>query len=585
MKNKVLVLGSTGFIGKNLMDFLVSENYPVVGLSTSRCNFSNLNSFKKSTKNIVKNSTVIFCAGKHRQYGDNIKNYNLNKNIIKNLLIIFKSQKPKKIIFFSTVEVYGNKFLKKIDEDTKINPLNLYAKGKYEQELLIKKFCIKHKIKFNIIRIPGIFGKQDNDTSFISKVISAISKNKVLNFNTNLREKRDYIYIDDLVKALKLIIDSNFLSGSYNLVSGKSYSIEAIVKKIEKIYKKKLKYKLSKKNGFNLVFSNKKIKKSIKKIKFNSLEKNIHLYKKKYDTCVIGYGPWAKKIIKILRKKDNSFNLVGICRKKKEKDHKNKFFFLNIEKMIKKCKPKVIFLISTPQVNLKMLNFFKNKNLPIFLEKPTALNQKSLLQVNKFISSNKIVHINYMDMINPLNNEILYRLSGKKPIKFVGNLSSSKKNRKSHSPLWDYAPHFLALLLNFYRKMPRSVKANIIKITNENKKLFKIKLDFGKQYQGSSIIAGNGNDRNFRNFTVFLNKKFSIKYDDFKHLIHAQQNRKKIFNFRTKLKLLDHSIKIFEKKIIFSNFYNDKMVNSLVTNILISIENSIKNFNWEKSKG
>ena len=167
MKNRVLVLGSTGFIGKNLTNFLVSENYPVIGLSTSRCNFSNLNSFKKSTKNIISNSTVIFCAGKHRQYGDNIKNYNLNKNIIKNLLIIFKSQKPKKIIFFSTVEVYGNKFLKKIDEGTKINPLNLYAKGKYEQELLIKKFCIKHKIKFNILRIPGIFGKQDNNTSFI----------------------------------------------------------------------------------------------------------------------------------------------------------------------------------------------------------------------------------------------------------------------------------------------------------------------------------------------------------------------------------------------------------------------------------
>ena len=194
--------------------------------------------------------------------------------------------------------------------------------------------------------------------------------------------------------------------------------------------------------------------------------------------------------------------------------------------MIKKCKPKVIFLISTPQVNLKMLNFFKNKNLPIFLEKPTALNQKSLLQVNKFISSNKVVHINYMDMINPLNNEILYRLNGKKPIKFIGNLSSNKKNRKSHSPLWDYAPHFLALLLNFYRKMPRRVKANIIKTTNENKKLFKIKLDFGKQYQESSIITGNGNVRNFRNYTVFLNKKFLIKYDDFKHLMYAQQNNK-----------------------------------------------------------
>ena len=190
----------------------------------------------------------------------------------------------------------------------------------------LKNFVKNIKIKFNIIRIPGIFGKQDNDTSFISKVISAISKNKVLNFNTNLREKRDYIYIDDLVKALKLIIDSKVSSGSYNLVSGKSYTIEAIIKKIEKIYKKKLKYKLSKKNGFDLVFSNKKIKKSIKKIKFNSLEKNIQLYKKKYDTCVIGYGPWAKKIIKILRKKDNSFNLVGICKKKRKKIKKINFF-------------------------------------------------------------------------------------------------------------------------------------------------------------------------------------------------------------------------------------------------------------------
>ena len=60
---------------------------------------------------------------------------------------------------------------------------------------------------------------------------------------------------------------------------------------------------------------------------------------------------------------------------------------------------------------------------------------------------------------------------------------------------------------------------------------------------------------------------------------------KNFFNFRTKLKLLDHSIKIFEKKIILSKFYNDKIINSLVTKILISIENSIKNFKWEPSKG
>ena len=76
---------------------------------------------------------------------------------------------PNKIIFLSTVEVYGDKKRLKINEKSSLNPLNLYAEGKLFQEKELKKFSKKNKINFNILRLPGFYGKDDKN-SIISKM-------------------------------------------------------------------------------------------------------------------------------------------------------------------------------------------------------------------------------------------------------------------------------------------------------------------------------------------------------------------------------------------------------------------------------
>ena len=183
---------------------------------------------------------------------------------------------PKKIIFLSTVEVYGSKNKQKIDEDTKLNPDNNYANGKIIQEKRLVQFCQKNKVKYYILRLPGFYGKKDN-SSIIYKIISKIKNKDKFNWNTNGRELRDYIYIDDLVLIIKkFIFNSNYKHGIYNVVNGKSFSIRFYINIISKLLKIKKKiYYTKSKSGFDLRFDTSKLKLILKKPSFNPHIKSI----------------------------------------------------------------------------------------------------------------------------------------------------------------------------------------------------------------------------------------------------------------------------------------------------------------------
>lgn len=259
MKNNIILIGSSGFVGRNIKKYFLKKKTKCIYLSTKNFDLTKITK-SKIEKYFKKNSIIIYAAGKHRKFGDTVELRDYNLRIFKSLLIELGNKLPNKIIFLSTVEVYGDKKRLKINEKSSLNPLNLYAEGKLFQENELKKFSKKNKINFNILRLPGFYGKDDKN-SIISKMYLFFKNRLKIKFITNGDELRDYVFINDLVKIINFFVKNKNQKfyGIFNIVQGKSFKIKKYLFYLKKNLNSDKNFIFGKKKGFNLRFDNKKL--------------------------------------------------------------------------------------------------------------------------------------------------------------------------------------------------------------------------------------------------------------------------------------------------------------------------------------
>jgi len=262
MKNSILITGATGFIGKHLVKKIPNYNIAVDQ------NGKNIDlRIRKEVLKIKRSDIVIHLAGKIPSEKNYSKNIFFEHNFLGtlNILEYCIKKKVKKIIFVSSY-VYGNPKKNPISEKHQIKPHNTYTKSKVLSEELCKIYAEKYKIEIIILRPFNIFGNLQKDNSLISNIIKSIKNNSHITI-INKNNKRDYLFIDDLIDAIIKLIDYKCKFEIFNIGSGKSYSFENIVQLFEKENKKKIKrkYKISKKNSIPKIQADiSKIKKEIK---------------------------------------------------------------------------------------------------------------------------------------------------------------------------------------------------------------------------------------------------------------------------------------------------------------------------------
>lgn len=313
-KKKILVAGGTGLLGSSLTNILSKKNYlltssyltrkPIKKLKKKykRYDFLKYNDCLKATKNkdVVIVSAVKAGGIKHLKY-------NPTENLIDNIKIrinLFQAalqNKVKKVIWISSSTVYQP--LKKKISEKKLN-FNL---DPYQDYLItgnvyrflesIIKFYKSKGVDMCIVRTSSIYGPNDNFNPAKSHVIPALikkifdSKQKEIEIWGNPNVVRDFVYVDDLAKAVILLINKK-IDRPINFSYGKGYTIINLVRLLIKLSGKKVDFKF---NNINLssapfrVLDNKYFNKVFKKFKRTNIEdglkKTINWYlneKKKY---------------------------------------------------------------------------------------------------------------------------------------------------------------------------------------------------------------------------------------------------------------------------------------------------------------
>ena len=225
---KVLVTGSRGFIGKQVIKRLKKSEILTDLIDSKRIDLKNIEEVMKLNASDV----VIHLGGKTTKGLEWDEYFNNNVLGTLNILEYCITKKIKKMIFVSSY-VYGNPKYLPIDEEHPIDPHNAYTKSKYLAEQLCEFYAKNSDLNIIILRPFNIFGKTLPDGFLISNLLKSIQTNEKITI-VNKDSKRDFLHIDDFVDIILKIKDYNFKFEVFNVGSGISFSFEQIIEIIEK---------------------------------------------------------------------------------------------------------------------------------------------------------------------------------------------------------------------------------------------------------------------------------------------------------------------------------------------------------------
>jgi dTDP-6-deoxy-L-talose 4-dehydrogenase (NAD+) len=267
MYKKILITGSTGFIGREILTQIKGKDVSALCLYRKKKNNiknRNITWIKSSLILSKKNSKIISDFSPEVVFHlawYKIPNFN-KKNCFQNFWLtsrflsqISKIDSVKKIIISGSCFEYYSKSGKK-KETAKLNFTDNFPSTKNILYKLALFLCKKRGIKLAWFRIFYAYGKHQRKDSLIPYMIKSIKNKKIIYLN-NPNLKLDYINVEDIAKFFLKTLSINFNSGVFNLGTGRSYTPITILKKISYLLglnHKKLKlnyFKESDKNEFN----------------------------------------------------------------------------------------------------------------------------------------------------------------------------------------------------------------------------------------------------------------------------------------------------------------------------------------------
>ena len=313
---KILITGIAGFIGHSLaIDYLKNRNITIIGIDNfSRYSGKEIKDLRikllKKYKNFklinidIKNKKKIDLLFKKNNFDIVVhlaaevgvrysiirpdKYVDSNINGFFNIIDSLKHNPPKKFLFASSSSVYGDSKVFPLKENLNLEPINMYALSKKNNEEVAKIYSKKYKTKFIGLRFFTVFGERGRPDMFFFKMILSVFKNRKLYLNNSGNHYRDFTYIKDVVIILRKLISLK-VKNKYeilNICSSRPVFLKNFIQISEKYLKKIniVNVPLHPADVYKTHGSNTKLLKLIKKMKFTNLntaiKNTIESYKK-----------------------------------------------------------------------------------------------------------------------------------------------------------------------------------------------------------------------------------------------------------------------------------------------------------------
>lgn len=244
-----MVTGGAGFIGSNVVDEYIRLGHQVViidDLSSGKKEYINKNAtfyqadiqkrievekiFQKEKPEVLNHHAAQMSVRKSVE--DPLLDANINIIGLLNLLEESKKNKLKKVIFASSGgAIYGDaKKIPTAEEYEPKIPLSPYGIAKYSSELYLQYYFLNFTVPYIALRYSNVYGPRQNPDGEAGVV--AIFAKKLLNndkpvINGDGKQTRDYIYVEDVVKANVNALKKDFV-GPVNVATSIETDVQSI---------------------------------------------------------------------------------------------------------------------------------------------------------------------------------------------------------------------------------------------------------------------------------------------------------------------------------------------------------------------
>lgn len=238
--SRALIIGASGFIGSNLVKYLLEKGYSVNaiigghglqyldGINDSRLRIHTYNEAEGNLNKLGKFKFLFNLSGYvniKESFVDPLK-YELNKPIATIKLI--ENCRAGKIINISTANVYD--FINNpLSEKSPVGPVSPYAVSQLSADYYTQILCSYHKIPYLISRIFNPYGPPNRSRGVIATIINELRMGKHVTLY-NPRRRFDFTYIDDVVEAI--YFGAFKVEGIINIGCAQAVSLLEVYRKI-----------------------------------------------------------------------------------------------------------------------------------------------------------------------------------------------------------------------------------------------------------------------------------------------------------------------------------------------------------------
>lgn len=247
-KRNIFITGITGFLGSHIAQVFLRDGYSVVGLKRStsdtwRCadykakvswvNVDDMDWKEQAIK--YKPFAVVHAAwgGVSAAHRNDLRSQSSNLNLLIEVLEVAQAAQAKKVVGFGSQAEYGI-FEGIIDESFPANPTNAYGVAKLQSMLTVRYFCETNHLRWYWLRLFPCFGEGESGEWFIPMLTRNIFAGIPMDMTSGLQQYA-YLYVRDGAHWIKRMVESDAVSGVYNVSSGKLISLKALVEKVIKI--------------------------------------------------------------------------------------------------------------------------------------------------------------------------------------------------------------------------------------------------------------------------------------------------------------------------------------------------------------
>jgi dTDP-glucose 4,6-dehydratase len=234
MQETYLITGSAGFIGSNLVRYLMyNHSHKIVGIDKLETTASMHNrymnksvdfnigdvcdaSFVNTIFNLTRPNKVI-----HLAYSDNS---NMSKGLqgLENVLKCSQKFDVESFVYLSSSEVYDIKDEGRAKEDRFLNPPTFFGHRKLISEIMIRAY-----VPSSILRIPEVFGPRQVN-GFIPNIIRGL-KSLQVGIHGDGATVRDFLYVEDLCSAIDMMVGSPAHNRAFNVSTNTDFTDQEII--------------------------------------------------------------------------------------------------------------------------------------------------------------------------------------------------------------------------------------------------------------------------------------------------------------------------------------------------------------------